>query len=55
MRTPQYAWASTYAGANIIMFCFIAPKRKANKQNGITPKEKENNNEGIEKQHRRKR
>ena len=55
MRTPQYAWASTYAGANKIMSCFLAPERKANKQNGITPKEKENNNEGIEKQHRRKR
>ena len=43
MRTLQYAWASTYAGAILIMSCFLAPERKANKQNGITPKEKANN------------
>ena len=43
MRTPQYAWASTYAGENKTMSCFLAPERKANKQNGITPKEKANN------------
>ena len=43
MRTLQCAWVGTYAGANKIMSCFLAPERKANKQNGITPKEKANN------------
>ena len=40
------------------MSCFLAPERKANKQNGITPKEKANNiggkidsQEGKEKWH----
>ena len=51
MRTIQCAWAIAHTGANKIMSCFLAPKRKANKQNGITPKEKANNNEGIDGQH----